>query len=221
MNARDNTVVIQREAICDKAIWTGAKNYVLRVVDEEGKRLEKPSVTIKGLKGFKPANSELARGAMRDAVGFVLNGDLKGLREYVEDFKTRFYTMVAEDIAVPRSVSGLAKYAGEGDELYKAKVPIQVRGALVYNQLLRRYQIKGLAPIHDGDKAKYCYLKTPNPAGEDVITIINSLPRKFKLEKYIDYYKMFDKTFLSQIDIILNAVDWELEEHATLEGLFD
>ena len=49
--------------------------------------------------------------------------------------------------------------------------------------------------IKDGSKVKFCYLKTPNPLRENVISFPQFLPKEFDLDTYIDYQTQFDKTF--------------------------
>ena len=44
-------------------------------------------------------------------------------------------------------------------------------------KLTRRYPV-----IQEGEKVKFTYLKDPNPAGDKVISVLNSLPKEFELE---------------------------------------
>ena len=83
------------------------------------------------------------------------------------------------------------------------------------NSLGRKYQA-----IQEGEKIKYTYLKVPNPTTANVIAMLNTFPKEFKLEKYIDYDLQFTKSFLDPLKIILDTIGWETERKSTLENFF-
>jgi hypothetical protein len=55
---------------------------------------------------------------------------------------------------------------------------------------------------------------------ENVISAIDSLPKEFILEDYIDYETQFEKNFLSPLRSITDVIDWQLEQRSTLESFF-
>lgn len=74
--------------------------------------------------------------------------------------------------------------------------------------------------VNDGDKIKFCYLKMPNPARENVISVPSNMPRQLGLTDYIDYDKQFQKSLKDPLEVICSAIGWELEKRATLESFF-
>ena len=50
--------------------------------------------------------------------------------------------------------------------------------------------------------------------------VVKYASKEFGLEKYIDYEKQFDKTFIEPIRLILDAVGWKTEKQNTLEALW-
>ena len=77
------------------------------------------------------------------------------------------------------------------------------------------------ATIKDGEKVKFTYLIVPNPVGEHVISFQNILPPELDLHRFIDYNKQFEKSFVEPLLTIVNTIGWSLEEHSSLESLFE
>jgi DNA polymerase elongation subunit (family B) len=86
---------------------------------------------------------------------------------------------------------------------------------LYKNGLTKRFQT-----IKDGEKIKFCYMKEPNPAGQNVLSIISTLPKQFDMDKYINYDMQFEKAFLEPIRVVLDKIGWKAEHVATLEDFF-
>jgi DNA polymerase elongation subunit (family B) len=122
--------------------------------------------------------------------------------------------------AFPRTVNGVTQYS-DSNTIYKKGTPIHVRGALLFNHLIRTKKLeKQYQFILEGDKIKFLYLKEPNNIGSNVITFNSEIPKEFAVEKYIDYEMMFEKSFLEPLNSLLNCVGWQVKEQATLDGLF-
>ena len=74
--------------------------------------------------------------------------------------------------------------------------------------------------IGNGEKVKFCYLRSPNPIHENVMSFIQDFPREIGIEKYIDYDLQFEKSFLDPLKIILDVIQWNVEKTASLESFF-
>ena len=222
MNAFDQKMFMKREAIADKGIWTAKKRYILNVYDNEGVRYAEPKLKMMGIETVKSSTPAVCRSALKEAINVIMTGEEEAAQKYIADFRETFSKMPFEDVAFPRSISDLNKYRVAGKDLVIPKgTPIHVRGGLLYNHLLKEHNLlKRYEQVKDGEKIKFCYLKEPNPARQNVLSIISTLPKEFGLEEYIDYDIQFDKAFLEPLKAILNAVGWSPEKQSTLEDFF-
>lgn len=219
-NAYKNTLYMKREVICDRAIWTKKKRYILNVWDNEGVRYETPKIKIKGLEAIKSSTPEVCRDMIRNSVPIMMNLSEADMIQYIKECKTKFMNFTIEEISSPRSVNHLDKY-GSNRELYKKGTPIHTRGALLYNHYIKKNNLSNKYPvIQNGEKIKYCALKIPNPIREDVISFIQKFPPELGLDEYIDYNLQFNKTFLEPLKLILDAIGWRTEKTVNLAQFY-
>ena len=219
MNAYDQKMSMKREVLADKAIWTAKKRYVLNVHNSEGVQYSKPKLKVMGLEIVKSSTPASVREKLKDAVNVILNGTESDLHKYVENYRKEFSKLDVEDIAFPRGVNGIKQYSGS--PIYTKGTPIHVRGALLFNHHCKRLGISKKYPaIRDGEKIKFVYVQKPNPFNEDVIAFLQTLPKEFDLNRYIDYNTMYEKVFLDPLKIIIDPIGWTVEPVSTLEAFF-
>jgi DNA polymerase elongation subunit (family B) len=219
MNAYSQKMVMKREVLADKGIWTAKKRYVLNVHNSEGVQYAKPKIKVMGLEMVKSSTPAVIRDKLRDSINVILEGDEKKLHKYVTEFREEFIKMPVQDIAFPRGVNGMKQYAGS--PIYQKGTPIHVRGALLFNHHCKRFGIDNkYQAIKDGDKIKFIYVRTPNPLQEDVIAFATELPKEFALQQYIDYDKQFEKVFLDALQIVIEPLGWKTQEESSLEDFF-
>jgi len=225
MNAYENKMVMDRECIADKAVWTAKKRYMMRVHDSEGVRYETPKTKIMGIETTRSSTPQVVRDSLKEAIDLILTTDEETVIKFIDDFRQKFREFEPEDIAFPRGVNGMKKYS-DRSSIYQKSTPIAVKGSLIYNHYLDKHKLNNkYRKIIDGDKIKFLHLVKPNPlggvAGQDqVIAFPNSLPREFNLLEFIDYDMQFEKAFLDPIKNILEKIGWNHEHVVTLEGLF-
>ena len=219
MNAYDQKMIMAREVIADKGIWTAKKRYILNVHDSEGVRFAEPKLKMMGIEAVKSSTPQICRDKIRDALHIIMNEDELAVQKFISEFKKEFFASPFEDVAFPRSMTSLE--SGRISKGVKVGIPIHVRGSHLYNKLIEKNNLnKKYETIKDGEKIKFCYLRQPNPVKENVISIINVLPDEFGVSQYIDYETMFSKTFIEPLSFILDSIGWSAEKRNTLEGLF-
>jgi DNA polymerase elongation subunit (family B) len=219
-NAYEEKIFFKREAIADKGIWVAKKRYALNVWDNEGVRYEEPKLKAMGLEIVRSSTPAPVRESLKSAVGICLTGDESALQKFVDDNWQDFKARPVEEISFPRGCNNLIKYGSTAD-IYQKGTPIQVRGALLYNDLLKKNNLDMKYPlINEGDKIKFVYLKEPNTLGENVIAFSSKVPPEFDLHKYIDYELMFEKAFIEPLNTVAESIGWKPKPVATLEDLF-
>jgi DNA polymerase elongation subunit (family B) len=220
-NAFDpSRIYFKREVIADTGIWVAKKRYALNVFDTEGVRLKEPKMKVLGLEIVRSSTPAPVREHLRKAVKLVLTGTEKELQDYIASVETEFRSLTPEEIAFPRGVNGLSKYSAS-DSIYKKGCPMHVRGSLLHNFYVKQKGLdKKYEAIYEGAKVKFVYLSEPNPIGEDVIAFGSILPVELDLNRYVDYTRMYESSFLSPIQTILSSIGWNAREVYSLEDLF-
>lgn len=222
MNAYRQAMHMKREAIADRGVFTAKKRYMLNVLDNEGVRYTTPDIKIVGIESVKSSTPSSCKDMIKEAIRIILNETEKDVQNYIEDCKQKFKQQSFADIAFPRSVNNLEKYA-DRNTIYTKGTPIAVRGALLYNHHIKFNKLhKKYKLIFEGEKIKYCYMKLPNPINENIIAVPeDSIPTELDLDGYIDYDTQFEKAFLEPVRAILEKIGWREEEIITLEDMFE
>ena len=220
INAFQQKMVMKREVLADVGIWTGKKHYILNVHNSEGVQYEEPKLKIMGIEAVKSSTPEHCRNALKKAFKIVVNGTEDEVIDFIENFKNEFRKLEPEEVAFPRSVKGLAKYR-DPVTVYRKSTPLHVKGSLIYNMMLDKNKLTKKYPtIQEGEKIKYTYLMEPNPSGDSAIAMLGTLPKEFNLQKYIDYDRQFEKSFLDPMKGILEKIGWDYEKKSTIMDFF-
>ena len=220
VKAYDQKMIMKRENIADRGIWTAKKRYILNVWDSEGVRYSEPKMKIMGLETARSSVPQYFRDRLKKAFRLIMSSDNDTVIEFIDNCKKETREAIVADIAFPRGCNGVTKYR-HPREIYIKGTPIHVRGALLYNYHIKDKKIQHKnAFIQEGEKIKFVYLKVPNPIQENVISFFQDLPSEFNLEKYIDHDKQFNKAFYEPLRSVLECIGWKPERSGSLMEFF-
>ena len=220
MSAHKNRMVMDREVIADRGIWTAKKRYILNVHNSEGVQYAQPKLKIMGIEAIKSSTPEVVRDKFKEIFKVIITKGESDTQDFIREFKKLFRSLPAEEVSFPRSVSNVSSWTDRKTTYIKG-TPIHVRGSILYNNQLKNAKLtKKYELVTNGDRIKFCYLRVPNHIRENVIAFPDILPKEFKLHDYVDYDMQFNKTFVEPLKLILDAIGWSPEERATLDEFF-
>ena len=224
LNCHSQRMNMKREVIADKAIWTAKKRYILNAWDIEGVRYKEPNLKMMGIEAVKSSTPAPCRQKIKEALKIIMSGDEKMLNTFIQDFRTEFMSLPPESIAYPRSVNGLRKWTDDAN-LFKKGAPIHVKGAILYNYLVKKEKLGKKYPyILEGDKIKFLHLRLPNKYQSTAITFITKLPRELDFHSIIDYDVQYEKSFVEPLKFITDKMNWLIDKsygtQGTLEDFF-
>ena len=220
VNAYAQKMVMKRENIANKGIWTAKKRYILNVWNSEGVQYEKPKLKMMGIEAVKSSTPMPCRTAIKEALNVIMTGSESDTQKYIKDFREKFEAMSPEEVAFPRGCNNIAKNTSSAT-IYGKGCPMHVRGALLYNFYIKKRKLHHKYPvIQEGEKIKYLHLRTPNKINENIISFFQTLPKEFGLDESIDYDLQFEKSFLAPLKAILDTIGWDAEKKNTLDALW-
>ena len=225
LGAKENLLIMKREALSDATIFRGKKNYIMQVYDMEHVRYTEPYLKMMGVETAKSSTPKIIRQKLEECFKLVINKDTRTaaeLKEMVDKFREEFDNVPVLNIASPRGISDIDKWVNQDGEP-KGGCPIHVRAAINYNnfikadpKLKRKYE-----EIKNGTKIKFIKLKEPNIIHSHVVAFIDDLPEEMELEKYIDRKTQFENTFMGPLESFTSLVDWDVRRTVSLSDLFE
>ena len=220
VQAYDQKMIMKRENIAERGIWTAKKRYILNVWNSEGVQYTEPKLKMMGIEAVKSSTPAPCRQMIKDGLKLMMNGTEEEVIDFIDKCRVDFKKLPPEQIAFPRTASDVRKYRSSSD-IYMKGTPIHIRGALLFNHYIKEKKLTNkYSLIGNGEKIKFIYLKKPNIIQENIISFIQDFPRELDLDKYIDYELQFEKSFVEPLKAILDAIGWNVEKTVNLELFF-
>jgi len=155
----DDKIASAREMVASRGLFIEKKRYILRIVDVEGKAVDKLKIMGVELKKTtlpKPIKQQLTKFIRRLLEGESWDTIAKDIVEYKKDI-TKAVNIL--NVGLPKGVKRVEHYTKEyeivGD---KARLPGHVAASIMWNQCLVKYDDKESPKIMSGMKIKVFYL---------------------------------------------------------------
>ncbi len=220
---------IKKEFVSRSGIWIAKKRYAQWIIAENGIPMDR--LDVKGLDVVRSSYPAEFRKFMSEILISILRGDSEmTLTDRIYDFKKSLSTMNVVSIAKNSAVKEISKYIPKKKDnramfQFNAGTPAHVKAAIAHNQLLVHYKCPSKhAPMRDGDKVKWVYLKQ-NPFGLDAVAFKGyDDPEEIMdlVRTYIDYDKIFERELLKKLEDFYGALGWGavLSSQKTAEQFF-
>lgn len=207
----ENYIKFDKEYVARYVSYLTKKRYVYSKIDTENFGDEDNfDISAKGFEIVKSSTPYQVREYLKDVCRTILKTQNESdVHDKIKEIYDDFLELDPVEIAFPTSVNGIQKYTSESGGCKKG-TPIHVRGAIVWNNLLEKNDIEDYEPIVEGGKMRYVYLKQNHITTSHVIGFGDvGLPSSLGLDRYVDYDKMFQKTFMKPMDPFFEILGWD------------
>jgi DNA polymerase elongation subunit (family B) len=219
-NCDTHRFFIKGESIMATGFWVAKKRYALKKLYDLEKNLDDDNggaPVVKGMDVIRSTFPPAFQRTMKAILWDILNKEEKAVVDKkVLAFFKEMKTLPVVEIARNTGIKEISKYEDATDDTlssFPKGAPIHVKASITYNRLLRIWGKDTLhAPIRDGDKIKYVFLK-PNPYRistvafknyddpDEVVELIND---------YIDHKTLFESEMAKKLDTFYDALKWGL-----------
>ena len=214
---RQHFFELKQEVVIERGYFAGKRRYAMAIVNKEGVPVNE--MVMMGLDLMKSNMPPLYKKFGQDLLTQIMAGKPKPeIDKQIVDFKSSLDNMPWGELAKPTGVKQINAYIarrpspGEIFSEFKLKAPINTKGAVYYNDLLKFKRLDKKYPrFMEGDKMKYVSLK-PNPYNIDVLGFRgNKDDPEFITEfidKYIDREEAFNSVLLNKLTGVYNDIGW-------------
>lgn len=211
--SKDSRFVFKRESICDNIVFTGGKNYVLHVLDDEGTKVDK--FKYKGVAVVKTTMPKAVKPYVKKIIQTMVmtQSQQQTNKLFLEAYEV-FKSLGPNKIYVNGGINNYEKYKKTCNGFTTGKgMPGHVKAAYFHDLMVDELKLGSkYEKFRSGDKVKRLYLKTPNRYGIDIIGFKEQFPPEFSDIFEVDFEKMFDKIMYSAIEAFYKKVNWVLRK---------
>jgi DNA polymerase elongation subunit (family B) len=224
-NANTHHFQTKQEYVSETAIWIAKKRYAQKIISEKGVSIKDMTggkkeykLDVKGLDVVRSSFPKAFRGFMSGIILDILNkANKQDIVDKIFNLKTSLPDIEIYDIMTISGIKELSKYQCKNtNSIFKTRpkgMPIHAKSAANYNDLLEHFKITYLAPISDGDKIKWTYLK-PNRLGIETLALtgFNDPPEIYSiLKENIDFDCIFESSLENKLNDFFKALGWGKE----------
>lgn len=228
MNAYQQNMFMDREAIADKGFWTAKKRYCLNVWDNEGKRVYdndgklKSKLKIMGIETQRSSTPSFVSKSLKESIRLILQADEQTFQDHVSKVSQEYRSRPYQDISSVTSANNIEKYSDKNYNPLKGCLG-HIKGVLAYNRMSMSFN--EVDPIRSGEKVQLLLLKPNNPTRSEIIAYPSGgkIPEEFALDlkNIVNYNLMYEKHFLKPLLSICGSVNWKHEPSNDLSSIFD
>lgn len=203
--SRRDIIATEREVVSDKSLFLNKKKYVMHVVNNEGKIVDK--MKIMGVEIKKSDTPVVIQRFLMSLVESIIDGkEFEDLQKLIDDFKGKYFKMSPFDIGTPTTIRNLTKYE---EKLYlqgdMKGFPAHAKASLTYNA----YKSSEDVPIVSGNKIKLIHVIHPDFETVAIPSEATALP-KFLSGFDIDYQKHWENVW-NKSEIYLTPIGMDIE----------
>jgi DNA polymerase elongation subunit (family B) len=201
--SRQDSMLSNREIVANAGLLLTKKRYIMRVVDDEGKKVDK--LKIMGVEIIKSDTSQFTKKILMAMVNLILDGCPRSeVLSRIAEHKSSIYETPVSELATPAGCRTLLKAYKQLEEVGDLKgIHHTARSAIFYNSLCGIKDQK----IRAGDKIGIVYIKHPKSKYLGFPKDAAYLP-EWMDDIIIDYATHWDKT-LVKITNYLESMGWD------------
>jgi hypothetical protein len=214
-NIKKHRFEIKKEYISKAGIWIAKKRYAQWIVAANGLPMDK--LDVKGLDVVRSSFPKSFQDFMARMLRDILQGKTnESVDTELAEFKLSLAGLDVALIAKGGAVKEISRYdkGGKNKQLgdFEKGTPAHIKAGITYNRLLKHFNCPfKYAPMRDGDKIKWVYLKQ-NPLSLETSAFkgYQDPPEILEfIQKYIDVDKIFEAELENKLDDFYNALKWD------------